>query len=245
MPLFALILAMSFLLHGGPRLSPSLTFATHSTTYLPGLRRMPPRWQSVDRCSVKAREYELQSAEGNLMELTKKQLLEILNSYGETGEDLTKREVLSRILLHQCSKVQATGDGKRDAASSLSRISAESQRVEAYASQMEGPFECTGGHLQQGTAVYGIHGPAAGDVYEVRVRRSWPPRCSCADSMRWLHKQRCRHVCFILIKCGVPYASVADGSWKPDSRYAKSIFESMLGPWTPVPLDSTRHEVRV
>jgi len=185
------------------------------------------------------------------MELTKSQMLEILSSHGETGEGLMKREIMARVLLLQSKtpdlptgKVQDYDDTETAAASSLTNLSPESQRAEAYASQMEGPFECIGGRSQQGIAVYNIQGPA-GDVHEVRVRRTWPPRCSCADSMRWLHRQRCRHVCFILIKCGVPYAAVADGSWKPDSRYARSIFESMLGPWTPVSLDSTKHNAQV
>ena len=40
----------------------------------------------------------------------------------------------------------------------------------------------------------------------------------------------------ILVKCGVPYASVADAQWSPAAAEVSSIVDHQLGPWTPIPL---------
>ena len=42
--------------------------------------------------------------------------------------------------------------------------------------------------------------------------------------------------CMILVKCGVPYACVADAKWSPEDAEVRSIVDHQLGPWTPIPL---------
>lgn len=192
----------------------------------------------------------------DLGRLRKNELVGILGHYGEDGSSMNKREVISRITLLREERPEVEGDNLGEEASqdqtpsqptSATRspqsvsdggsldISLESQRAAAYASQMAGPFACLGGRLEDKTIVFDVQGPA-GDKQQVRFNEVWPPTCTCADSESWAHKQRCKHACYILVKCGSPYAAVSDGSWEPDARYAKSIYDSMLGPWTAIPL---------
>lgn len=97
-------------------------------------------------------------------------------------------------------------------------------------------FDCKSGRRVDDGADFYIVGPNGEVQNTVSFRRSWPPTCTCTEGQRWGSRMRCKHACMILVKCGVPYAAVADSDWNPDELEVRSIVDHLLGRWSPIPL---------
>ena len=162
----------------------------------------------------------------NLSELRKRELLNILKDYNVEGSGLTKQELIQKIQELRCEEPISISISQRE----IAEIA-----MEDWQNATTVGFDCRAGHRSTDGVDFDIVGPTG--HYTVSFQRqSWPPRCTCANAQQWGRQRRCKHVCMILVKCGVPYAAVANSKWQPDQAEVESIVEHMLGPWTPIPL---------
>lgn len=115
------------------------------------------------------------------------------------------------------------------------------QRACAEASQLwdTEPLECNSGvnRESEGSVVYDVRETTTGHSYKVRFSKEWPPTCTC-DGYKSKPQLRCKHMCYLLVKCGVPYAAVSSSSWDPTKQEVFGIFDHMKGRWSPIQLTS-------
>lgn len=101
-------------------------------------------------------------------------------------------------------------------------------------------FDCKRGHLVDDGVIFDVVGSSGNVLHKVYFSEKWPPTCTCDDAQQWGSQQRCKHVCMILVKCGVPYAAVSDSGYNPDEMEVRSIVQHMRGRWSPIPLTDDR-----
>eukprot|EP00435_Cladocopium_sp_Y103_P030687 s1334_g7.t1 len=157
-------------------------------------------------------------AELELVNLRKRELLEILKGYDVATDGLTKLQLIEAI------------NGLRAAPHPVDAVDPEelqmSQRrvaeiaMEEWQNATTVGFDCKAGRRAEDGVDFDIIGPDGKLQHTVSFRHTWPPTCTCAAAQSWGSQKRCKHVCMILVKCGVPYASVADANWSPDAAEA-------------------------
>lgn len=159
-----------------------------------------------------------------LMKLQKRELLQMLRENGLEAKGLSKQELIERL-----SGVD----------SEVSQRSVAEMAMEDWQNATTVGFDCKSGTRVADGVDFQIIGPDGEARHTVSFRYQWPPRCTCAEAGRWGSQRRCKHVCMILVKCGVPYAAVADSKWWPDDDEVRSTVDHMLGPFTPIPLSES------
>ena len=159
--------------------------------------------------------FGLSFAPHELMKLQKRELLRMLRENGLEAEGLSKRQLIERL--------------SRLHSDTMSQRAVAEMAMEEW--QKATGFDCRNGTRRADGVDFQITGPN-GVQQTVSFRYEWPPSCTCGECSQ----RRCKHVCMILVKCGVPYAAVADRNWCPEEDEVKSIVDHMLGPFAPIPL---------
>ena len=187
--------------------------------------RVPPR---VCVTAIRAETADLEN-------MRKRELIELLTSYNVDAAGLTKPELVRRIRELGTSS-ETSSPISQAVTPSMSQREVAEIAMDDWQNATTVGFDCKSGrHIGHGVE-FDIIGPSGQVEHRVRFSEDWPPVCTCADARAWGSQLRCKHVCMILVKCGVPYAAVADGDWKPGEMEIKSIVNHMKGKWTPIPL---------
>mmetsp|Transcript_13968 Transcript_13968/g.26077 ORF Transcript_13968/g.26077 Transcript_13968/m.26077 type:complete len:234 (-) Transcript_13968:33-734(-) len=172
----------------------------------------------------------------DLTKLQKRELLELLRSYNVEAGGMTKSAVIEKIRAFQASQPDAPPSGPPP---DVSQREVAEIAMDDWQNATTVGFDCkTGRHADDGVE-FDIIGPGGQVEHRARFSLSWPPTCTCPEAQEWGSRQRCKHVCMILVKCGVPYAAVSDSNWDPDEMEVKSIVEHMKGKWSPIPLEGS------
>ena len=178
-----------------------------------------------------------------LVNLRKRELLEILRGYEISTDGMTKQEVIDAIqkLQKESEKPQSTLETSEMMPDmDITQRGVAEIAMDEWQKASTVGFDCKSGCRAEDGVDLDILGPDGQVQHIVSFRHAWPPSCTCDDAQRWGSQRRCKHVCMILVKCGVPYAAVADSNWKPDKLEVNSIVDHMLGPWTPIPLATSQ-----
>eukprot|EP00439_Symbiodinium_sp_Y106_P055704 s632_g7.t1 len=166
---------------------------------------------------------------GDLENLRKRELIEMLTSRNVDAAGLTKPELLQRLM---------DLDGRSTSVKpSMSQRQVAEIAMDDWQNATTVGFDCKSGRHTADGVEFDIIGPTGVVEHTARFSASWPPTCTCPDARQWGSQLRCKHVCMILVKCGVPYAAVADDDWKPGEMEIQSIVQHMKGQWSPIPLE--------
>ena len=174
--------------------------------------------------------------DADLENMRKRELIELLSSRNVDAAGLTKPELIRRL------RDMGSSDIDHQAATappSMSQREVAEIAMDEWQNATTVGFDCKAGRHAGDGVEFDIIGPSGHVDHKVRFSLSWPPVCSCPDAQSLGSQQRCKHVCMILVKCGVPYASVSDGGWKPSEMEVKSIVQHMKGKWSPIPLQDS------
>ncbi|OLP96876.1 Ribosomal large subunit pseudouridine synthase D [Symbiodinium microadriaticum] len=172
----------------------------------------------------------LRALQGDLGNLRKRELIEMLTSQNVDAAGLTKPELLQRLL---------DLDGRSTTVKpSMSQRQVAEIAMDDWQNATTVGFDCKSGRHTADGVEFDIIGPTGMVEHTTRFSTSWPPTCTCPDARQWGSQLRCKHVCMILVKCGVPYAAVADDDWKPGEMEIQSIVHHMKGQWSPIPLQA-------
>ncbi|CAE7714827.1 MIB2 [Symbiodinium sp. CCMP2456] len=172
----------------------------------------------------------LRALQGDLGNLRKRELIEMLTSQNVDAAGLTKPELLQRLM---------DLDGRSTTVKpSMSQRQVAEIAMDDWQNATTVGFDCKSGRHTADGVEFDIIGPTGMIEHTTRFSTSWPPTCTCPDARQWGSQLRCKHVCMILVKCGVPYAAVADDDWKPGEMEIQSIIHHMKGQWSPIPLQA-------
>eukprot|EP00440_Ansanella_granifera_P037907 gb/GFBE01041124.1/.p1 GENE.gb/GFBE01041124.1/~~gb/GFBE01041124.1/.p1 ORF type:complete len:248 (+),score=37.01 gb/GFBE01041124.1/:1-744(+) len=198
--------------------------ASSFTAGAPGLSRRRARALHVARGGV--------PAGVDLRTLRKRELIELLGQYGEDAGGMGKMDLLARLsaLQEEPSHAEISTADLPDQREVAETAMDDWQNATTFG------FDCKRAHLVDNGIKFDIVGPSGSVDHTVHFSPAWPPSCTCADAQRWGSQRRCKHVCMLLVKCGVPYAAVSDSSWKPEEMEVRSIVEHMRGRWSPIPV---------
>eukprot|EP00434_Breviolum_minutum_P003247 symbB.v1.2.002858.t1/scaffold130.1/size334612/9 len=154
-----------------------------------------------------------------LVNLRKRELLEIVRGYEISTDGMTKQELIDAIhkLQKESEKPQSTETSEIVMPDpGITQRGVAEIAMEEWQKASTVGFDCKSGRRVEDGVDLDILGPDGQVQHTVSFRHTWPPSCTCDDAQRWGSQRRCKHVCMILVKCGVPYAAVADSNWKPD-----------------------------
>ena len=164
--------------------------------------------------------------EADLEKMLKRELIQLVTSYGVDASGLTKPELVQRA--RDLARPRATP--------AVTQRQVAEIAMDEWQNATTVGFDCKSGRHTENGVEFDIIGPDGNVQHRVHFSEDWPPTCTCADAQQWGDQQRCKHVCMILVKCGVPYAAVADGNWSPGEMEIKSIVYHMKGKFSPIPL---------
>eukprot|EP00929_Paragymnodinium_shiwhaense_P031956 TRINITY_DN17798_c0_g1_i1.p1 TRINITY_DN17798_c0_g1~~TRINITY_DN17798_c0_g1_i1.p1 ORF type:complete len:286 (+),score=26.14 TRINITY_DN17798_c0_g1_i1:170-1027(+) len=231
------------------------------------VRSSRPSWclreHGVRTTATVARAAKEEEEEVELRRLKKRELVDMLKSLGAPADGLSKNDLIARILEVQLASSDASQSQQPnqksqpaavtpDTASTAQPARASSaahaypaepkaaQRTIAERSQLDGLAVSSGKLLPEGTAQIPVLEPSGG-AETLSFQSQWPPTCTCSETQQFSESHsgmRCRHICYVLVKCGVPYAAVADASWQPQAREAECILKGITGRWSPIALST-------
>jgi len=254
-------------------LAPNALCWIATTNFVPGARRIAFQGDRPKfRTSAKAESSGTASGSSDLMLLRKRELIELLQRYGQDSGAMGRTDIVARLttlrkdrpdIEQQEAGAAVPGVSQREVAETAMGVEIQesslhakpkfdsphgtaapevSQRQVAETSMDDWQnattfgFDCKRGHLADDGVIFDIVGSSGNVLHKVYFTEAWPPTCTCDDAQRWGSQQRCKHVCMLLVKCGVPYAAVSDSGWEPGEMEVRSIVQHMQGKWSPIPL---------